>query len=97
MSGKPNDPCRVTTTPLEKGGIHVEVEIPTYDQERTTVSITVERDNDGDWQVFIPWPDGIAQEAQPMAIALDGVEGYEVCNGILYLGAPDVDGPVSDH
>ena len=93
MSGKPGDPCQVTATPLENGGVYVEVFVPTYGHEATKVTLTVERSKDGDWVVFIPWPDDFEQNGfdEPVTITLGGRDGYEVCNGILYLGAPDAE------
>lgn len=93
---KPDDPCTVTVTPADKGGMTVEINIPTY-EGGAILQTTVERDADGDWRVFLPaqpatlidvntfdkttLPEG---EAQYLT-----TDNCEVTNGILYLGAPD--------
>lgn len=79
----PSSPCEVKVTPGTEGGLDIEVFVPTYDGG-ATFSITVERDNDGDWRVFLPW---IADLNDQEVILSDG---HAVLNGIAYLGAPDV-------
>jgi hypothetical protein len=90
MSVSAYEPAKAVTRTLPGGGALAEVHVPTYSGV-AVFSLIVERDVDGDWRVFIPWPeDGeiVDQQAQ-----LDDGRGgyYEVSNGILYLGAPDTD------
>lgn len=80
---KPDSPCTTTITPDDKGGMLVELHVPTY-SGGVTLSLQAERDNDGDWRVFIPWPDDMEDEVR-------SVGGFgDAAGGILYLGAPDV-------
>lgn len=72
----------VLVIPQEQGGVTALVKVPTYSGDQT-FSITVERDADGDWRVFIPWSRDFGDEP----LMLDN--GTEVSNGIVYLGAPD--------
>ncbi len=79
---KPDSPAEAIVTPLQGGGVQATVRIPTY-SGGVTFTIAAERDeNDGDWRVFIPSPDGLSDT--PVLI-----EGVEFANGIAYLGAPD--------
>lgn len=80
----PESPCEAMVTPGADGGLRVDVFIPTY-AGGATLSIDVERSNDGDWQVFIPWPDGLGDDQYTINSQL-----ADACGGIVYLGAPDV-------
>jgi hypothetical protein len=77
--------AQATVASLEEGGIDVTVTVPTYSGEQR-LSLRVERDNGGDWIVFIPWPELPENLDQPLF--LEG-SGLEVAGGALYLGAPD--------
>jgi hypothetical protein len=83
----PDSPCRVEVIPSENGGVHVELFIPTY-EGGARFALTAERDNDGDWRLFVPHY-GTDRDVQTMEAESGGF--YEVCNGIIYLGAPDVE------
>lgn len=83
MAGFLGDPATATTRPLWEGGVEVTVEIPTYAPEKCELRLIVERDKDGDWVVTIPWPEELTHE-EPYLL-----QGMEVLNGHLYLGAPD--------
>lgn len=86
--------CHLIAASDEQGGIAVTVVVPTY-EGGATFHITVERDNDGDWRVSIPWPDEVTvDDGAPVSFgdheSVSGlIDGMEVTNGILYLGAPD--------
>lgn len=79
-----DSPATAKVTPGENGGLTVEVDVPTY-SGGARFRLLVERDKDGDFRVFVPWPD--TDSSEPVLI-----DGMECFNGILYLGAPD--GPV---
>lgn len=79
----PDTPASVEVTPGERGGLSVTVRVPTY-SGGMDFTIDVERDEDGDWRVFVPWPDGLRE---PYTLDNDAV----VSNGVAYLGAPDVE------
>lgn len=78
-------PCTATMTPDDNGGLTVALFVPTYGGG-ATFEMSVERDRDGDWTVFIPWPADIEEAT---------IQGMEVLNGILYLGSPDVEVAIS--
>lgn len=79
----PDSPATAKVSPGENGGLTVEVDVPTYGGG-ARFTLTVERDPDGDFRVFVPWPD--TEDSEPVLI-----DGMECFNGILYLGAPDVE------
>lgn len=85
---KPGDPCEVTVTPLDGGGVNVTVRVPGY-QADSYFDLSVERDPDGEWRVAIPWPD----EVQTENAGEHTYRGMDVLNGLLYLGSPDVERP----
>lgn len=85
---KPTTTCEVHIVPDRKGGIAVRLRVPTYGGG-AEFWMSAERDNDGDWRVFIPWPSDAGDEVRP--INTGGDTDAEVCGGILYLGAPDCD------
>lgn len=95
---KPSDPCVVEVEPGSRGGVTVEIRIPTY-LGGTILRTTIERDADGDWVVFLPaqpktlvdvstFDKTVLPEGETQYLTEDD---YEVTNGILYLGAPDVE------
>lgn len=88
----PTSPCTATVTPDEHGGLIVALHVPTYSGGQS-FTLAAERDADGDWRVFIPWPDDSPE------IGMLG--DLEVANGIVYLGAPDesvpTTPPTADH
>lgn len=81
----PASPCTATLTPDTGGGLLVELHVPTY-SGGVTLSLQAERSSDGDWRVYIPWPDGMEEED---VRSVNGGVG-DCRDGILYLGAPDV-------
>lgn len=83
MAGKLNDPATFDFETLGRGGVSVTVHVPTYETESCEFTISVERDKDGDWVVSLPWPDDIPTDQTFL------LNGMEVANGVLYLGAPD--------
>lgn len=86
----PKSPCEATITPGRKGGLTVTLFVPTY-EGGVELELVAERDGDGDWRVFLPmWPDE-GQLAEPIANVTHGRGTYEVCGGILHVGAPDVE------
>jgi hypothetical protein len=64
----------------------VTLRVPTY-SGGVEFSLAAERDGDGDWRVYVPWPD---LPNSPDPVVMPG--GIEVLNGVAHLGAPD--GPV---
>lgn len=72
--------CQVIVHPDAGGGMTVSLVVPCSDRDARFV-LSAERDNDGDWRVFIPWPN----DEDDDRIAL--IDGMEVSNGILYLAA----------
>ncbi len=85
----PDSPCSATVTPDDKGGMTVTLFVPTY-EGGANLTISAERSNDGDWVVSIPWPDDPATADKGLLLSGPPDEQYEVVNGLLYLGAPDV-------
>ncbi len=85
----PTSPCEAIVSPDDKGGISVDVFVPTY-EGGARFNITTERSNDGDWVVSIPWLE--SNNDRPVILA----DGHECLNGLIYLGAPDVDVTRSD-
>lgn len=90
--------CHLVAMNDDQGGIAVTVVVPTY-EGGAAFHLTVERDNDGDWRVFVPWPESISVDGGPDVdfaheSVMGEIDGMEVANGILYLGAPEAD--VSD-
>lgn len=73
----------VSTSP-EDGGVTVTVHVPCSEGVLDLV-IDVERDREGDWRVFIPWPENGDVDEGIGYLPGD----YEVVNGILYLAAPE--------
>lgn len=82
----PQSPCTARITPGDDGGITVAVEVPTF-EGGAIFTISTERDADGDWRVFIPWSGESSDDEVILA------DGHSCMNGILYLGAPDVEVP----
>lgn len=74
--------ARALVCPQDGGGILVTVVVPTYDGEQT-FTLDVQRSEDGDWRVFIPW----SLEFGPEPMIMES--GVQVANGIVYLGAPE--------
>lgn len=83
---KPDSPCEVTVTPLDNGGVDVKVFVPTF-SGGGYLSITVERDAEGDWLAFIPWPDDL-DENRSYHI---NEHWCDAANGVAYIGAPDLE------
>lgn len=81
----PKSPCTATITPGKKGGMTVELFVPTY-SGGVTFSLMSERSNDGDWRVFLPWYEGMDEDRVYINVDTDS----EVAGGIAYIGAPDV-------
>lgn len=76
------DRAAVLVIPQADGGVCAQVQVPTYSGDKT-FTITVERDADGDWRVFIPWSPDFTTEPVTME------NGTECANGIVYMGSPD--------
>lgn len=95
----PETPCTVDIETASDGGVMVTLRVPTYGGG-ATFQLHAERSSDGDWRVFIPWPDAVS-ESVGNTYNEDGIpelamlDGMEVANGILYLGAPDVPVPAT--
>lgn len=52
--------------------------------------MAAERDNDGDWRVYVPAPDLESYQVNEAGDSHEWlIEGMECSNGILYLGAPE--------
>jgi hypothetical protein len=49
----PGTPASVTIDPKANGGVEIDLFVPTY-EGGATFNLTAERDNDGDWRVFLP-------------------------------------------
>ena len=83
MTRKADEPCTAVVTPGDRGGLDIALNVPTWDGN-VELHLTAERDRSGDWVVAIPWTD----QWTDRPIVIHG--GYEVMNGVVYLGAPDV-------
>lgn len=81
----PDSPATATVTREKDGGVTVDVFVPTF-SGGMTLQLAVERSNDGDWRIFIPWLDDMDEDK---TYILQG-NVAEVANGIAYVGAPDV-------
>lgn len=84
------DPATVVAMPLDAGGLRAVVVVPTYTGEQR-FQITVERDEDGDWRVYIPWFKDLHGNPAADHTDLELENGTAVTNGIVYLGAPEED------
>ena len=81
----PDSPCTVTITAGTDGGVGIELMIPTY-SGGAILSLMTERDADGDWRIFIPWPDGMDEDR---SFTIEGGMA-DAANGIVYMGCPDI-------
>lgn len=77
--------ARAEVTASEQGGLSVDVVVP-GDEADLTFTVTVERDADGDWRVFIPWPELDDEDAVLSFLDHHGHD-YEACGGIVHLCA----------
>jgi hypothetical protein len=86
-------PAKAEIVAGAEGGLMVTVRVPTAEGELALV-IDVERDPEGDWMVWVPWPervrDGRLGDAErPPSMFGILPDGHEVVNGILYACAPE--------
>lgn len=85
-----DSPCEVTVVPQPDGGVDIQLFVPTYSGGQT-FTMSAERDGDGNWRIFLPlWPNE-ADLHEPAVVAHLGDETVDVCGGIAYVGAPDVE------
>lgn len=84
----PNTPCNVEVESLPNGGVAVCVNVPSY-EDTVEFKITVDRDEDGDWRVFVPWFKDL--HGNPAADHTDLIleNGVGVTNGICHVGADE--------
>jgi hypothetical protein len=76
-------PATAEIIPGEKGSLTVRLHVPTY-SGGATFELEAARDNDGDWRVYVPWPD------KALSDEVVQIDGMDFANGIGYIGAPDV-------
>ena len=83
-----NRPCHLRFVSSDDGGVKVDLTVPGAEKDMT-FTMTVERDNDGDWRVYLPaWPEEEVFDDPVVAVPWDN--GFiEVCNGIVYVAAPE--------
>jgi hypothetical protein len=88
----PKSPCEVTTTSLRKGGVCVEIFVPTYNGG-VKLRVEVERDEDNDWRVYLPTADELDRMERGFDIEehTEHPELISFFNGIAYFGAPDTE------
>lgn len=79
--------CGFRATTDDDGGAQVTLFVPTVEGE-AEFTVLAERDEDGDWRVFIPWfhhDDNPARDHIDLLLS----NGYTVTNGVCHLAAPE--------
>lgn len=87
-------PGRVTSSVDDDGAPTMTMTLPTYEGE-LSITVSTCRSADGDWVVSLPWPAGVDEDrTEPFKVVVDHeVELEAAPNGVLYIGAPDMERP----
>lgn len=91
----PSTPTEVRVQPLAEGGTRVDVFVPTYGGG-LVLTVEVERDEDGDWRVFLPTATDLDRAPRytsfdPERQYADDPDFISFLSGISYFGAPDAE------